>query len=41
MAKEFVTMSAKEIDRAELVRKVLENRLTQAAAASDRNNPIG
>ena len=33
MAKEFVTMSAKEIDRAELVRKVLEKRLTQAAAS--------
>ena len=33
MAKELVTMSAKEIDRAELVRKVLEKRLTQAKAA--------
>jgi Helix-turn-helix domain len=33
MAKELVTMSAKEIDRAEMVRRVLEKRLTQAKAA--------
>jgi hypothetical protein len=33
MAKGFLTMSAKEIDRADTVRRVLEKRLTQAGAA--------
>ena len=33
MAKELVTMSAKEIDRGELIRRVLEKRLRQAQAA--------
>ncbi len=33
MAKELVTMSAKEIDRAEVIRKVLEKRLKQSKAA--------
>lgn len=34
MAKGFLRMSAKEIDRADTVRRVLEKRLTQAKAAS-------
>jgi transposase len=33
MAKELVTMSAKEIDRGDLIRRVLEKRLKQAQAA--------
>ena len=34
MPKEFVTMSTKEIDRGELIRRVREKRLTQAKAAA-------
>jgi predicted DNA-binding protein (UPF0251 family) len=34
MPKEFVTMSTKEIDRCELIRRVREKRLTQARAAA-------
>lgn len=33
MAKELVTMSAKEIDRGDLIRRALEKRLKQAQAA--------
>jgi hypothetical protein len=33
MAKELVTMSADEIDRGDLIRRVLEKRLKQAQAA--------
>ena len=33
MPKELVTMSASEIDRGDLIRRVLEKRLTQAKAA--------
>jgi hypothetical protein len=33
MAKELVTMSRKEIDRLEIVRRVLEGRLSQVKAA--------
>ncbi len=32
MAKELVTMSTKEIDRADVMRRVLEKRLTQVKA---------
>ena len=34
MPKETVTMSTKEIDRGELIRRVREKRLTQAKAAA-------
>ena len=34
MPKEFVTMSTREIERSELIRRVLEKRLTQMKAAA-------